>query len=330
MRRLRPLLFVVLIVAGFFGVPYLIRHAQVTSPTTTTTTTLAPVVAPLTGLVDPGGLSVTRPALVIKIENTPDARPLYGVDRADMVYEEIVNGGITRLAAVFNSEAPDKIGPVRSVRPTDRSLIWPFGGLFAYSGGAPYAIAAVSAAPVKMITESTAGAAMFRDPNRQPPHNLYAIGPRLFAFGGTPVPPQKMLKYGQSTTGSPVAQFTVPFPSMYPVTWTWDHSTSSWDRSIFGAADITGTGVRLSPKNVVVMWINYLNGVGTFTSVGDLQGTGPAAIFEHGKKITGTWSRGDLGSPIVYRDAHGKVIAMTPGQSWIELLNSGATLNVQR
>ena len=100
-------------------------------------------VAALTGLPDPTAVTKRRSALTIKMDNTPQAHPQYGVNRADVVYEEIVNGGITRLAAIFNSHAPIKVGPVRSVRPTDTQVVWPLGGIFAYSGGAPYAVASI-------------------------------------------------------------------------------------------------------------------------------------------------------------------------------------------
>src|SRR5690348_9771369 len=85
-------------------------------------------IAPLTGLPDPGGVANHRPAITVKINNT-DARPQAGIDQADVVYEEVVEGGITRLAAIFNSHAPDKVGPVRSVRRTDQSIVWPVGGV---------------------------------------------------------------------------------------------------------------------------------------------------------------------------------------------------------
>src|ERR1035438_6465586 len=97
------------------------RHpaANAVATTTSTTTTVPVPVAPLTGLPDPGGSALHRSALTVKIENTPEALPQWGIEDADVVYEEIVNGGITRLAAIFNSQAPAKVGPVRSVRPTD-------------------------------------------------------------------------------------------------------------------------------------------------------------------------------------------------------------------
>ena len=334
MRRYLPLIVVVVLV----GAGALTWSQLRTSTTTTSTTTTKPVphypTAPLTGLVDRSSQSVQRPVLTVKIENTPDALPQWGVDQADVVYEEIVNGGITRLAAIFNSQAPAKVGPVRSVRPTDTQIVWPLGGIFAYSGGAAYAVASISTAPVKLIDESRAGAAMFRDPSRYAPHNLYAVAAGLFAIGGTPVPPPALFTYRSATTapiGAKVSSVVVPFPSIYPVTWTWNALTLSWDRTLFGAADVTGTHVRESPKNVVVMFVNYVNGIGTLASYGDLQGHGAATIFTDGRIINGTWSRGSSKSDVVtYQRANGKPIALTPGQTWVELLDAGVALTVKK
>jgi hypothetical protein len=304
-----------------------------TTPSTTTTTIPIPT-APLTGLPDPGGLALTRPALTVKIENTPEALPQWGINQADDVYEEIVNGGITRLAAIFNSQAPAKIGPVRSVRPTDTQVVWPLGGIFAYSGGAPYAVSSIETAPVKLVDESSAGTAMFRDPDLEAPHNLFAIGSALFAFKGTPTPPPALYSYraaGTKAVGAPVKSFIVPFPSIYPVTWTWDTATGSWDRTIFGMADVTGTGQRESPQNVIVMYINYVNGIGTENSYGDLQGSGTAMVFSGGREIVGTWSRGPSKADIIqFKTSSGATIRLTPGQTWVELLNDGAPLSITR
>jgi hypothetical protein len=314
MRKLLTIGLPIVIVAA--GVDDPCSWVRATTPATSTTTT-KPVphyaTAPLTGLTDVPGLSIKRPALIVKVENTPDALPQWGIDQADVVYEEIVNGGITRLAAVFNSQAPAKVGPVRSVRPTDTQIVWPLGGIFAYSGGAAYAVASISSAPVKLIDESSAGSAMFRDPTRYAPHNLYAVAAGLFAFGGK------------------VASLVVPFPSIYPVTWTWDATSASWDRTLFAKADVTGTGVRESPKNVVVMFVNYVNGIGTMASYANLQGSGPVAIFTDGKEIVGTWSRGSSkGDVVTYQTASGKQIELTPGQTWVELLDSGSHLTVTK
>ncbi|MFI5035556.1 MAG: DUF3048 domain-containing protein [Acidimicrobiales bacterium] len=330
MRRLLALL--VLVVAVTVGVVawHHYHKAGPTTPTSVATTTTRPPNAPLTGLPDPAGQALTRPALTIKVENTPDALPQWGIDRADVVYEEIVNGGITRLAAIFNSQAPAKVGPVRSVRPTDTSIVWPLGGIFAYSGGAPYAVASISRAPVKLLDETTAGAAMYRDPHRFAPHNLYASAGALFAFKGTPTPPSPLFDYGTDVFGAGtkvVHRFTVEFPSLYPVTWTWNTTTLSWDRTLFGHPIITGTGVRVSPKNVVVMYVNYVNGVGAFTSYADLNSGGVVKVFIDGHQITGTWSRGPSQSDVIaYHTKTGAVINLTPGQTWVELLDDGAAV----
>jgi hypothetical protein len=335
---MRKILIAVLVVAILCaaGVAVLIlrRHSpgKTVTSTTTTTTTIPVAIAPLTGLPDPSGSAITRSALTIKIENTPEALPQWGIDQADVVYEEIVNGGITRLAAIFNSQAPVKVGPVRSVRPTDTQVVWPLGGIFAYSGGAPYAVASIETAPVKLVDESSAGTAMFRDLSLEAPHNLFAVAPSLFAFGGTPTPPPALFNYRSATdkvTGRKINSFIVQFPSIYPVTWTWDTTTTSWDRTLFGMADITGTGVRESPKNVIVMYVTYVNGIGTEASYANLQGSGVADVFTDGREVVGTWSRGASKADIIsYQTAAGKTITLSPGQTWVELLNTGAALTL--
>ena len=330
MRKLLTIVILVLFVAA--GVRLWPTIASKLKHTSETTTSVVYQSAPLTGLPDISGDAAMRPALTIKIENTPDAMPQWGITKADDVYEEIVNGGITRLAAVFNSSAPTQIGPVRSVRPTDTQIVYPLGGIFAYSGGAQYALNSIQTAPVKLINESNAGTAMFRDTKRQAPHNLYAVGESLFAVGGTPTPPKPLFTYrpaGKKVTGTRVTSFIVGFPSNFSVTWDWNSSTKSWDRSIFGNADITGTGERESPKNVIVMFVNYVNGIGTMSSYADLQGSGTAQIFTAGKEIQATWSRGPSKSdPVIYKTLTGKVVALTPGQTWVELINTGAKVTV--
>lgn len=334
MRKMTVVILVLVLAAGAALAVKNLRHGTPGVTTTSTTTTSAPhyATAPLTGLPDPSGASLTRPALTVKIENTPEALPQYGLDQADVVYEEIVNGGITRLAAIFNSHAPAKVGPVRSVRPTDQQIVYPLGGIFAFSGGAPYAIASISQAPVKLVDESSAGGAMFRDPSRQAPHNLYANAAGLFAFKGTPTPPPVLFHYRSATTkatGLAIAHFTVGFPSIYSVTWTWNATTASWDRSLFGQKIVTGTGVQVSPKNVLVMFVPYVNGVGTFTSYANLQGSGPVWAFIGGREVRGTWSRGSSKSNVLsYTLANGQPLALTPGQTWVELQYSGGPMSV--
>ncbi len=327
MKKIVALVLIAVIgAAGVYYGPTLKHKFLATATTTTTTTTIPYPIAPLSGTVDTTRLSVTRPSLLVKVENTPDALPQWGVDQADVVYEEIVNGGITRLAAIFNSQVPVKIGPVRSVRPTDTQIVWPLGGLFVFSGGAQYAINSIRQSPTRLITESTAGTAMFRDPHRYAPHNLYARGAGLFTFKASPIPPPALFQYLKSGTkvkGKAVSKVVVPFPSIYPVTWTWNKTTKSWDRTLFGQPDVTGTGVRESPKNLVVMEATYVNGIGTMSSYANLQGSGNVEVFINGKEVDGTWSRGaSKADVIMYKTLTGKPLRMNPGQTWVELLDA--------
>lgn len=302
--------------------------------TTTTSVTTAirkpQWVAPLTGLPDPRGLTKRRSALTIKVENTPEARPQFGLEHADVVYEEIVEGGITRLAAIFDSYLPAKVGPVRSVRRTDREIVYPIGGIFAFSGGAQYALQSIATAPVKLFDESTAGAGMFRDPTRYAPHNLYANAVTLMKLGGHPRVPPPLFHYVSAKSpalGVRVGEFVVNFAAGYAVTYRWNGVTRSWQRSIFGRPDVTAAKVRLSPTNVIVMKVNYLGGVGRIGAEAELVGSGRVEIFSGGRLQKGRWLRSSLTHRTIYRTLAGRPIALQPGQTWVELLDKSETVS---
>ncbi|MHB8380071.1 MAG: DUF3048 domain-containing protein [Acidimicrobiales bacterium] len=297
---------------------------SVVSSTTTPPKKKPGPVAPLTGLPDPSRVTKHRSALTIKIDNTPEAHPQSGVNDADVVYEEIVEGGITRLAAIFNSRLPNVVGPVRSVRRTDREIVFPIGGIFAFSGGAAYALKSIATAPVKLYTESTSGAAMFRDPKRYPPHNLFANAALLMAKDGKPRPPPALFTYSSEPRvahGPRVSSFVVGFTEGYAVTYAWNTRSRSWDRSIFGSPDVTTTGIRISPKNVIVMSVHYVGGVGVIDSYAQLIGSGAVEVFTNGTLQRGTWSRPNLRARTIFKNSLGKLIDVTPGQTWVELLD---------
>ncbi|MCU1363914.1 MAG: hypothetical protein JWM55_1742 [Acidimicrobiaceae bacterium] len=301
-----------------------------TLPTTTTTAPKVPV-APLTGLPDPKRSTRNRSALTIKIDNTPQAMPHYGVQDADVVYEEIVEGGITRLAAIFNSHVPNVVGPVRSVRRTDREIVFPIGGIFAFSGGAEYALKSIATAPVKLYDQANAGRTMFRDPHRPPPHNLFANAELLMAKDGKPRPPPPLFSYlpaGKRPHGPKASSFVVNFENGFAATYHWDTRTRSWDRSLFGEPDVSANGVRISPKNVIVLTVNYVGGAGVIDSYAQLVGRGPVEVFSGGVVQHGTWSRSDLYHRAIYKNLAGTVINLNPGQTWVELLATGEGVSI--
>ena len=279
--------------------------------------------APLTGLPDPKDIARKRPAVTVKINNT-NAAVQYGIDQADVVYEEVVEGGYTRVAAIFNSQAPDRVGPVRSVRKTDQSIVWPIGGIFAYSGGAAYALQSIDTAPVKQLDETRAGSMMFRDNSGQAPFNLFAHVDQMFDAGGMPVPPPPLFAYrkaGAPAGGSPAAVVSVGFTSGFNTLWTWDKKSGTWLRTAgpMGASDVDAENVRIAPKNVVVMFVQYLGGAGVEQSEAQLTGTGNLMVFTDGKEIKGTWTRSDKAKPARLLNSTGGTIRLTPGQTWVEL-----------
>ncbi|HXY93976.1 MAG TPA: DUF3048 domain-containing protein [Acidimicrobiia bacterium] len=291
-----------------------------------------PPIAPLTGLPDPTGESQTRPALSVKVENyRPDARPQAGIDQADVVYEEEVEGNITRFVAIFNSTAPETIGPVRSVRLEDPDIVWPIHGIFAYSGGAADPVAAINAAPVHAVDNTAAVAnglnGMERDapgqPPRQAPHNLYAHAPALFSLGGDPKPPPPLFQYAEpgaspepgADPGEPVESMRIGWLADYDASYTWDPASGTWKRFQHGDPHLVVGGNQIAPTNVVVQFTQY-------SDVSDAQtvGEGDAWVFTGGRVYKGRWVRPDREQPARYVDANGHPILLQPGRTWVELL----------
>jgi len=133
-----------------------------TAPATTTTT--VPPVFPLTGLPAGADPKQARPALVVKIENVPEARPQSGLIEADVVYEEIVEAGLSRFIVVYQSKDADPVGPVRSIRPSDPTIVKPLNPLFAYSGGTSKFINMLHAAGITDVGVDAASKAYYRRP----------------------------------------------------------------------------------------------------------------------------------------------------------------------
>jgi hypothetical protein len=309
-------------------------------PTGAPPTTASPAIAPLTGLPDPSGQSQVRPALSVKVENTPDARPQVGIDAADVVYEEEVEGNITRFVAIFNSTAPETIGPVRSVRMQDADIVWPIHGIFAYSGGAQEPVDAINAAPVHAVDNTAAVAsgvnAMERDapgqPPRDAPHNLYGHGPALFSLGGEPAPPPPLFQYAApglplaegSDPGEPVVGAHVGFQGGYDVSYAWDPASATWMRFVHGEPHVVVGGEQIAPTNVVVQFTVY-DGESSAQTVGE----GDAWVFSDGRVRRGRWLRPAREQPARYVDANGEPIFLRPGRTWVELLPSEYAVGVE-
>jgi hypothetical protein len=293
--------------------------------------TKAPPAAPLTGLPDPNGEARGRPALEVKVDNTPPARPQAGLDVADVVYEEVVEGEITRFLAIFNSTLPETVGPVRSVRATDPNIVWPLGGIFAYSGGAAPNVELIRQAPTNGVDETGAGDAMFRERGRTAPLNLFGRPGQLIAKGGGPVPPPALFEYlraNEQSPGDPATAARLGFAPGFDPTYTYDPASRTWKRSYGLAPFMSASGQPIAPTNVVVQFTNYEGGIGNPVAEGVTVGEGEAWVFRDGKVVKGRWTRPAKEQPAKYVDAAGKPIELLPGKTWVHLLPIGAPVDV--
>jgi hypothetical protein len=300
-------------------------------------TTVPSGIYPLTGLPVNDPATADRPTLFVKIDNEPGAFPQAGLNDADLVYEEVVEGNYTRLLSVFQSRNADPLGPVRSVRPTDPSLVAPFGGLFGYSGGTDRFINLLRETPgITDVGVQTKAENYPRRSIHAIPHNQYTSTAKLYELappGAQPPPPfSRFLRQGQpfGPPGvAPATKVTVPFGGI-TASWDWDAGTGLWRRSHNGQADVLEGGAPVTATNVIVQFVPYVPVPGATDTAGaqvvDAQlvnQTGEAWILSQGMVFKGRWSKGDLTSVISYTDAGGAPLPIPPGRTWIELPANG-------
>jgi hypothetical protein len=281
--------------------------------------------SPLTGL--PGG--PVRAVVVVKIENSPTARPQSGLPAADLVVEELVEGGETRFAAFFRSTDPGQVGPVRSVRNVDASIAGPTHGTLAFSGGAGPALAAVSGVGLRLVQEGDVAGAYLRIGTRAAPHNLYLRVASLWRSGGSSAPPG-YLPFAAApttlTTGTPAASAALSFSSFERPSWDYDAAGRHWLRSeTGGAAAVSATGARLVADNVLVLRVGlrdagYKDPIGNPVPETVLTGSGSAVLLNGGRQLACTWSKPAPASPLRLSGQDGRPILVPPGRTWIELV----------
>ncbi|MCU1462985.1 MAG: hypothetical protein JWO37_3060 [Acidimicrobiales bacterium] len=305
------------------------------------TTTTAPLRFALTGLASSDAKLVNRPVLVVKIENAPDARPQSGLEAADVVYEEVVEGGLTRFLAVFQSRDSDLVGPIRSVRPTDPDIVRPLGGLFAYSGGTKKFIGLLHQAPVRDVGYDEFTSAYDKRSGRRAPHNLYSSTKKLYvkAKESDRNPPDlfHFLPMGTPFGGAaatPASSVNVVLGPLGTASYQYDAATGTWLRSEQGSPHVVEGGVQIAPTNVIIQYVRYVASPGDTDVTGNpvfkaqVVGSGDAWIFSNGKVVKGTWSKPTADALTTYLDASGQPIALVPGQTWVELPPVGAQTTV--
>jgi hypothetical protein len=312
---------------------------KVAIKSTATTTTAAPTTsapanggAPLTGVPgDPAKLS--RPAMIVKIDNAPNGRPQAGINQADVVFEEGVEGGITRFAVIFHSQDATSLGPVRSARTTDiligSALNRP---LFAWSGSNGDFVDLVRKAPLIDVGVDVKPAPYHREAGRPSPYNLFASFPKLYE-GVQGSPPPSMFSYrapGEASTGEAKTKAHMQWKDKVQtlVDWEWDAAVGTWVRTENGTPHVDADGKRVTAKNVVIQLVTYhdtgyRDRSNTIVPEADLVGQGDALVLSDGKLVKAKWSKPSADKVTAYTDANGQPIKLTPGPTWVELPKPG-------
>jgi hypothetical protein len=288
---------------------------------------------PLTGEPVPKGVDIERAAVAVKVENSEAARPQSGLEGADVVYEEIVEGGITRFMAIYHCGAPKKVGPVRSARFDDPKLALPFTRLLAYSGSNSIVERELKRSHMVALNELNGHNAFFRVPPGQiDVHNLFANVVRVRAEArGRKLrpPPDDIFSFGPVPGEAKRARVvTVHFNARNVIQYRWRRGL--WKRFEGGSAFMTRSGRQIGVPNVLVQQVEVNNSKTIVDVAGNpspdiaLQGRGKAWLLRDGRVLRGTWRISKAKHAASFKTRSGKRFVFDRGPIWIELVPSRA------
>lgn len=275
---------------------------------------------PLTGRDVTSG-TPDHPVVVAKVDNTRSSAPQVGLGDADLVTEELVEGGMTRLAVMFYEKLPDVVGPVRSMRATDIGIIKPTLGVVAASGAAPSTLKRVRDAGITAFDDRN-GEGYYRDGGRTKPYDLMVEVPELVAsLTEEPVVPPSYLPWGTEAGfpgGAPARSLDAVFSKEHTTSWRFARGRYVDDNSF--AAD----GDRFDPDSLLVLRVRqtdagYLDPAGNRVPETVFAGQGEAMLLHGGKLVRGTWAKKSPGAPLQLRTEAG-ALTVPAGRTWIELV----------
>ena len=312
--------------------------------------TKTPPVWSLTGLPGPDDAQI-QPIVVVKIENDPIVRPQTGLERADIVFEELVEGGMTRFAAVYQSDLPDEVGPVRSVRHVDVAIAEPMADAFVFSGGARRTMKFVKRkipTTISIVNEGAPG--MYRKPGIPAPHDLFlkmdemldSIAAKNTASTGFFVRPEVKPATASASpaatdssaspkpsstalTGKPVTNVGVRFSNFASPNWKWDATNKMWMRSEGVKPFLNKDGTQFGTNNLVIIEVReidagYKGQTGGYVPRTVLTGSGRAWVLSDGKAIEVAWNKPFVDAQMELTDLDGNPFTMPTGRTWVELL----------
>ncbi|MDA3935480.1 MAG: DUF3048 domain-containing protein [Actinomycetota bacterium] len=297
---------------------------------------------PLTGLDAPDDAATHTRVMSVKVENSPVARPQSGLQSADVVYESVTEGGITRFNLLFHSVMPESVGPVRSARMSDTDIVPQYGAMFAFSGASGYVTRALGGVKFDNLSQDRGWTAGYkRVSSKSAPHNLYlnvgTLRDAALAKGNAATQDITSFLYDQAASEAATvtaASVNVRFSNANTVDWTYDGAKDAYMRVNGGNVhkDAT-TGEQVHATNVVVMWVPHVatgarDVTGSMTYDIKFVGSGKCSVFHNGVRYDGTWEAGSSAPP-TFKAADGSSIRLAPGNTWIQVVDSDVNILVK-
>lgn len=286
-----------------------------------------PVHQPLTcATVTDGSAATTHPVYIAKIDNTSDSRPQYGLGDADFVTEELVEGGITRLAVFFYSKLPDKAGPIRSGRLTDITLAKPLGANIILSGMAGPTHDGYVSEHITWLDMNNPHVRRVTDGSHDYLHsveaNIQQIAAESHQASATPKP---LLPCGKFVGTTPATSISVRFSGTRTSNWTYAGGKYTMTNGYMNNGDV------FQPNTIIVVKVDtsnalYTDPIGNPVPVSHFEGSGEGVIFSGGKAVKVTWHKANTTALPTFTDAAGKPVKITPGRTMLEMIPAGGAV----
>lgn len=261
--------------------------------------------------------------LAVKIDNVPGARPQTGLDAADVVYAEQVEGGLSRLMAVFASTLPKAVGPVRSARESDLELLRQFHEpTLAFSGAQRRLLPLIDNAPLNPEPPGKVSGAWYRGAGKAAPHNLYLHPQQLVGSAPGEAALTTGFRFGAAPAGgTPETSRTVRFPSAR-FTFTWSAERERWLVAMDGTPTVTTDGTSVAPATVVIQHVKirkskYHDVLGNNSPYTESVGSGTAQVLRDGRAFDANWTRPDAADGTRFTAPDGTPMNFAQGQVWV-------------
>ena len=289
---------------------------------------------PMTGAEPADDSRRDRPAVAIKVENATVAYPLSGLQRAEIVYEEVVEGGVTRFMAMYHCNDATKVGPVRSARVIDPAIMLPITRILGYSGENAPVRAQLERDDIVRIDESSAKGSMRRIEREgiSSEHTLYADTEKDRELGRAKfdeAPPDELFTFGDLEGDPPEArQITINFSALTRVRYVYTGEGYERFQPVQQPFEMEGAG-QLEIENVLIEEHEVNNSTkitdiegNPSTEIADETGSGRAVLFRDGRVIEGTWSRDSRSEFMQFQTEGGDEMVFSEGAVWVHLVPS--------